>query len=74
MSSDLSSFDHLSFPEKLQLVGDLWDRIANSPELLPIPDWQKEELDRREANYAANPTPLVGWEEAKRRIREANGS
>jgi putative addiction module component (TIGR02574 family) len=74
MSSDLSSFDRLSLPEKIQLVGDLWDRIADSPAQLTMPDWQKEELDRRERDYAANPTPLVSWEEAKRRIREANES
>jgi len=69
MSVNLSQFSHLTLPQKLELVEALWDDIAASPDELPIPGWQKEELDRREANLRANPDSVVSWEEAKRRIR-----
>ncbi len=72
MSSDLTQFDGLSLPQKLQLVEDLWDNIAESPTSIPVPDWQKEELDRREQSYKANPGPGIPWDEVKRQIREAN--
>ena len=72
MSSNLSQFDGLSLPQKLQLVEDLWDNIAESPASVPVPDWQKEELDRREQSHHANPTSGIPWEEVKRHIREAN--
>jgi putative addiction module component (TIGR02574 family) len=69
MSSQMSDFDSMNLAEKLELVENLWDRIAASSEALPVPDWQKEELDRREENHRANPTPGISWEEAKKRIR-----
>jgi putative addiction module component (TIGR02574 family) len=73
MNLDSSLFANLSVPEKLQLVSELWEQIAESDESLPIPDWQKEELDRRKKNLEANPQSGIPWEEARRRIRESNG-
>lgn len=63
-----SVFD-LSPSEKLQLVEDLWDDLAATPEDVPIHDWQKEELVRRKANLSKNPALGLSWEEVKRRIR-----
>lgn len=73
MSSDLTQFDGLSLPQKLQLVEDLWDHIADVPASIPVPDWQKEELDRREQSEMADPAPGISWEEVKRQIRGGNG-
>jgi putative addiction module component (TIGR02574 family) len=63
-----SVFD-LSPPEKLQLVEDLWDDLATTPEAVPIHDWQKQELARRKANLLSNPASGLTWEEVKRRVR-----
>jgi putative addiction module component (TIGR02574 family) len=38
-----SVFD-LSPTEKLQLVEDLWDDLASTPEVVPVHEWQKSEL------------------------------
>jgi putative addiction module component (TIGR02574 family) len=67
-----SVFD-LSPAEKLQLVEDLWDDLAATPEAVPVHDWQKDELARRKANLEANPAPGQTWEEVKRRIRSRYG-
>ena len=72
MHPPLSQFSELSVAEKLQLVESLWDQIAESPEILPVPDWQKEELDRRHERYESNPSSGIPWEEAKRRIRSGD--
>lgn len=69
MDAVLAELAKLSIPEKLLLVEDLWDSIASSPEALPIPDWQKEELAKREANYQEDPGSATAWEVVKRRIR-----
>ncbi len=66
--SSTSLFD-LSPAEKLQLVEDLWDDLASIPSQVPVPDWQKEELDRRKANLMKNPASGLGWDEVKRRVR-----
>ena len=38
-----SIFD-LSPAEKLQLVEDLWNDLAGTPEAVPVHDWQNREL------------------------------
>jgi putative addiction module component (TIGR02574 family) len=73
MNSTITSIFDLSPAEKLQLVEDLWDDLAASPEAVPVHDWQKEELARRKANLLANPASGLAWEEVKRRVRSPYG-
>lgn len=63
----------LSPSEKLQLVEDLWDELAATPEAVPVHDWQKHELARRKANLLKNPASGSPWEEVKRRVRGRYG-
>ena len=70
--SDLSVFD-LTPSEKLQLVEDLWDDLACTPDAVPVHEWQKQELARRKANLAKNPTSGLSWEEVKQRVRRPYG-
>ena len=67
-----SIFD-LSPSEKLQLVEDLWDDLAATPEAVPVHDWQRQELARRRANPVKNPASGLAWEEVKRRVRASHG-
>jgi putative addiction module component (TIGR02574 family) len=67
-----SVFD-LSATEKLQLVEDIWDDLATTPEDVPIHDWQKQELARRKANLLSKPTSGLSWEEVKQRVRNRYG-
>lgn len=69
MSSTTTSIFDLSPSEKLQLVEDLWDDLAATPEAVPVYDWQKEELARREANLKKNPGSGLTWEQVKQRVR-----
>ncbi len=69
MNPTTTSVFDLSPAEKLQLVEDLWDDLAATPEAIPVYDWQKEELARREANLRKNPDSGLAWEEVKRRVR-----
>ena len=70
--TSISIFD-LSPSEKLQLVEDLWDDLAATPEAVPVHDWQKEELARRKANLMKNPAAGLTWEEVKQRVRSRYG-
>ena len=65
MNPERSRVFDLPLQDQLQLVEDLWDHIAASKEPLPVPDWQKDELDRRKRNFEANPHPVAV---AKRRF------
>ena len=72
LSPELSVFD-LSPAEKLQLVEDLWDDLAATPEAVPIHDWQKDEIARRKQNLMENPASGLDWEDVKRRVRQRYG-
>ena len=58
----------LSFSEKLLLVEDLWDELASQPNGIPLSTSVKAELDRRYADYLANPAEGSSWDEVKRRL------
>ena len=73
MNPQESSIFDLSPSEKLQLVEDLWDDLAGTPDAVPVHEWQKQELDRRKANLVNNPASGVSWEEVKQRVRRPYG-
>ncbi len=66
-----SAFD-LSAAEKLQLVEDLWDDLASSPEEVRIHEWLKQELDRRKSNLTDTPASGVSWEDIKQKLGHWN--
>lgn len=53
----------LSPPERLALIGDLWDSISDAA--LPVPPMQRRELVRRLASFDQDLTQAVSWEELK---------
>ena len=73
MSPNISTLFDLGPAEKLQLVEDLWDDLAATPETVPLHDWQKEELERRKASLLKNPASGRNWEDVKRWIRAQYG-
>jgi len=58
----------LSVEQRLQLIGELWDSIPDSTESLPIPEWHREELEKRLAAADATPEAAIPWEDVKRRL------
>ncbi len=55
-------FSHLSAPERLQLVEDLWDSLT--PDQVPVTPAQADELARREALHDAAPGRGRDWRSA----------
>jgi putative addiction module component (TIGR02574 family) len=70
MSVSLNSLgiDRLSVEERLALVEELWDSIADSSADLPLTEAQRAELERRLAEHEANPDDVVSWEDIKTSI------
>jgi putative addiction module component (TIGR02574 family) len=67
MAISMSDLLSLSVAERLQLVEDLWDSIADSPEI-PLTEEQRQEIDRRLAEHDRNPESAIPWEEARARL------
>ena len=60
---------NLSVPERIQLVEDIRDSIAEVPESVPLTDEQKAELDHRLDAYHRNPDEGSPWGLVRERIR-----
>jgi putative addiction module component (TIGR02574 family) len=63
-------FDALSVDEKIEYVQSLWDRIAATPEQVPVPEWHREIIDERLKDYESNPAPGESWDVVRERLRE----
>jgi putative addiction module component (TIGR02574 family) len=57
--------------ERLRLVEDIWDSLAQTSGELPVPDWHREELDRRLADRTEQAT--IAWADVRSRFRRAAG-
>lgn len=57
--------DELSIPQRLDLIGLLWESIPDSVEALPIPEWHRQEMARRLADADAHPEAAIPWEDVK---------
>lgn len=62
-------FDDLSIDEKIDYLQSLWDRIAASPEAVPIPEWHREILDQRIKDLEDNPGAGDNWDVVQERLR-----
>ena len=58
----------LPIDERLALVEAIWNSIAEQDDLVPMPDWHGEELDRRVARHAEKPLEGAEWEEMRERL------
>ncbi|MFZ5764057.1 MAG: addiction module protein [Thermodesulfobacteriota bacterium] len=65
----LQEIDNLTLPEKILLVEDIWDSIARSNAELPLPEWQRQELDQRYAEYKNGKTTRHDWQEVHAALR-----
>ena len=60
----------LSVPERILLVEDIWDSIAEFPEEVPLSAAQKRELELRLEAYHRDPNAGSPWAEVRERIRK----
>ena len=58
----------LSTEEKLILVGELWNEIAEEPDAFPPREDHVRLLQERLEHYRKHPEDVVAWEEVKARI------
>lgn len=71
MSSALKALgiDRLSVAERILLVEEIWDSIAEEEEAVSLTEGQRQDLQRRIAAYEANPKAGSSWEEVKARLQ-----
>ena len=73
MHREVEHLRQLPITEKLLVVEELWDDIAASGELFPLPQWHRPEAERRAAELEADPSIALTREELWRRVDQPNG-
>ena len=68
MSIDIESLRGLPVSDKLRLVTQLWDDIAESEKPIAVPADVLSEVTRRSAELSANPEMALDEEELWRRV------
>ena len=63
------AFMGLSVAERIQLVTDIWDTVAEMPEDIVLSDEQKQEISRRLDTYHQSPESGAPWDVVRERIR-----
>ncbi len=58
----------LSIPERIQLVEDIWDTIANQADAVDLTEAEKTLLEERLEAYHQNPASGSPWEAVYQRI------
>ena len=58
-------FDDLSTDEKVRYVEALWERITTAPEEIHVPDWHRQLVSERLAEYRSDPSAGRPWREVR---------
>ncbi len=70
ISATLKEVTALSIEERIRFVQAILDSIAAEQAYPDFTEAQKRELDRRIADYEANPDNVLTWEEVKASIKK----
>lgn len=68
MSPELAPILQLSRDERLRLVEELWDSIAQEESQQPLAQWKIDKLVRRKEAFEKDPSKARTWEQVKARI------
>jgi len=63
-----------SVAERVQLVEEIWDSIADEPESWTLSPSQQAELKRRSTAHDAAPQEGSSWDEVKAGLRTRSGT
>lgn len=64
----------LSAAERIRIAEELWDSVSEEQAEFPLTNEQRDELDRRLADYENNPDAGSSWEDVRARIERKLGS
>jgi len=69
MSTVRAEVRSLSVADRLRLLEEIWDSLAETPDAIPVTAAQRKELARRRRAHARNPSAAKSWAEVRARLR-----
>jgi putative addiction module component (TIGR02574 family) len=67
-TKELSKILELSVAQRLVIMSQIWESIAESPDSIPLTAAQQQELDARLNSYYENPKAGQPWEKIKEKL------
>lgn len=64
-----NQFNELTIDDRLKLLYELWDELADDPKAVTLSEAQAQELDRRYERHLANPDEAIPWADVRNRVR-----
>ena len=61
-------FDNVPKDQRIAFVQELWDRIAQDPDRVPVPDEHRRILEERLNAYRAKPQSGRPWKEVREEL------
>lgn len=61
--------DKMSVEDKLRVLEQLWEDLAQTPATVPSPAWHRDMLEAREKRFTEGQERSIPWEKAKEDIR-----
>jgi putative addiction module component (TIGR02574 family) len=53
--------------DRLDLMDQIWESLARNPDLIPLPEEHRQDLDSRLESFRAAPDRVVAWESVRAR-------
>lgn len=72
MNAEFAPLFKLARAERIQLVEDLWDSLAQEEAVTPVSEEKRDELRRRKEYYLQNPSSALTWEQVKKEVTGKN--
>ena len=60
--------DKMTVAEKLEAISLIWDSLGDTPDQIPVPDWQRSELERRSNRLDSGESTVSDWNDAEKRF------
>jgi hypothetical protein len=60
----------MTTPDKLRLMGELWQNLSINASEVASPEWHGEVLAERDRLIESGEETFIDWETAKKRLRE----
>lgn len=73
MAKRSPDYRKLPIAERIQLVEDIWNSIAEDAKTFPLTDEQRAELDRRWAEHERDPSSAIPWDQLRSELYGRGG-
>jgi len=66
---NIDKIKELDITERIMLVEDIWDSIAQEQDKVKLSDYEKQILDQRLKAHGKNPDNLISWDQIKSKLK-----